>query len=312
WLSRKYGMTIDNLLSADITTAGGETLHVSSKDHPDLFWAIRGGGGNLGVVNHFEFQLHPVGPNLLSGLLVYPLSEGKKVLRSYRDLINDAPDDLTVWVVLRHAPPLPFLPESVHGTPIVALAVLYAGKPENGEPLIEPLRKFGTVQGEHIGVQPYISWQQAFDPLLTPGARNYWKSNNFVELSNGLLDEALAAANTLPTPQCEIFFGAIGGATTRRPPDATAYTYRDTRFVMNVHGRWDAPADDQRVITWARDYFQATAPFASGGVYINFLTAEESDRIKTAYGQNYERLADIKQRYDPGNVFRTNQNIKPS
>jgi FAD/FMN-containing dehydrogenase len=312
WLSRRYGMTIDNLLSADITIANGKTLHASATENADLFWAIRGGGGNFGIVNNFEFQLHEVGPNLLSGLIAYPLSDGRKVLHNYRDFIADAPDELAVWVVMRKAPPLPFLPEAAHGTEIVAIALLHAGKPEDGESLIKPLRKFGTPLGEHVGVQPYTAWQQAFDPLLAPGSRNYWKSHNFVELPDALLDAAIAATHTLPTPQCEVFFGAIGGATTVPAPDATAYTYRDTRFVMNVHGRWDDPADDQRVIAWARDYFNTTLPFASGGAYINFLTEDETDRIQAAYGQNYERLSRIKKLYDPDNLFRTNQNIQPA
>jgi len=312
WLSRRYGMTIDNLLSADVTIANGKMLHASATDNADLFWAIRGGGGNFGIVNNFEFQLHEVGPNLLSGLIAYPIADGRKVLHSYRDFIADAPDELAVWVVMRKAPPLPFLPEAAHGTEIVAIVLLYAGKPEDGEALIKPLRKFGTPLGEHVGVQPYTAWQQAFDPLLAPGSRNYWKSHNFVELPDELLDAAIAATHTLPTAQCEIFFGAIGGATTIPAPDATAYTHRDTRFVMNVHGRWDDPADDQRVITWARDYFTATRPYASSGVYINFLTEEETDRIQAAYGRNYERLSRIKRQYDPDNLFQTNQNIKPA
>jgi len=312
WLSRKLGMTVDNLLSADIVTAGGETLHVDDNSHPDLFWAIRGGGGNFGVVHRFEFQLHPVGPDLVSGVIVFPFDDAKALLRSYRDYNATAPDEMVVWTVLRKAPPLPFLPESVHGTEVVILALIYVGKPEDGIAMVDPLRKLGTPLGEHIGVQPYTAWQKAFDPLLTPGARNYWKSHNFTDLPDALLDEAIAAIRTLPTPQCEIFFGAIGGATTRPTSDATAYPHRDARYVMNVHGRWDNPGDDEEVVTWARDYFKASAPFASGGVYVNFLTAEESGRINAAYGANYPRLASIKQRYDPGNLFRTNQNIQPA
>ena len=312
WLSRKYGMTIDSLESAEVVTAAGDIVHASATEHPDLFWALRGGSGNFGVVTRFEFRLHPVGPNVLSGLIVYPLSEAKAVLQQYREFMTKAPDELSVWTVLRQAPPLPFLPEAVHGQEIIALALLYTGDPKLGEPLIEPLRKFGTPLGQHVGVQPYTAWQQAFDPLLTPGARNYWKSHNFSVLDDGLFDVVIEYVKKLPSPQCEIFFGAIGGATTRPAPDSAAYAHRDALFVMNVHGRWTDKADDERCIRWARDYFKASAPFASGGVYVNFLTADEGDRVKAAYGQNYDRLARIKRTYDPTNLFSTNQNIQPA
>jgi FAD/FMN-containing dehydrogenase len=312
WLSRKYGMTVDNLESAEVVTAAGEVVRASAKEHPDLFWALRGGGGNFGVVTRFEFRLHPVGPGVLSGLIVYPIAEAKSVLQQYREFLAKAPEELSVWTVLRQAPPLPFLSEEVHGKPIIALALLYAGDPKQGEPLIEPLRKFGTPLGEHVGVQPYVNWQQAFDPLLTPGARNYWKSHNFSTLKDGLFDIVIEYINKLPSPQCEIFFGAIGGATTRPAPDSAAYAHRDAQFVMNVHGRWEDPADDERCIRWARDYFNASAPFASGGAYVNFLTADEGDRVRTAYGPNYDRLVQVKRKYDPNNLFRTNQNINPA
>ena len=312
WLSRKYGMTIDSLESAEVVTAAGEVVRASATEHPDLFWALRGGSGNFGVVTRFEFRLHPVGPNVLSGLIVYPLSEAKSALRQYRDFMAKAPDELSVWTVLRQAPPLPFLSEAVHGTEIIALALLYAGDPKEGEALIDPLRKFGTPLGEHVGVQPYTAWQQAFDPLLTPGARNYWKSHNFSVLDDALFDTVIEYIRKLPSPQCEIFFGAIGGATTRPAPDSAAYAHRDAQFVMNVHGRWIDEADDERCIGWARDYFKASAPYASGGVYVNFLTADEGDRVKAAYGENYDRLARIKRTYDPANLFSTNQNIQPA
>lgn len=312
WLSRKYGMTVDNLESAEVVTAEGVELHASATEYPDLFWALRGGGGNFGVVTRFEFRLHPVGPGVLSGLIVYSIDEAKSVLQQYRDFMVKAPDELSVWTVLRKAPPLPFLPAAVHGKEVVVLALLYAGDPKEGEPLIEPLRKFGAVLGEHIGVQPYAAWQQAFDPLLTPGARNYWKSHNFSTLDDRLFDAVIQYIGTLPSPQCEIFFGAIGAATTRLAPDSTAYPNRDARYVMNVHGRWDAAADDARCVGWARDFFKASAPFASGGVYVNFLTADEGDRVRSAYGPNYDRLTQIKRKYDPSNLFRTNQNIQPA
>ena len=312
WLSRKYGMTVDNLESAEVVTAKGDVVRASDKENPDLFWALRGGSGNFGVVTRFEFRLHKVGPDLLSGLIVYPFSDAKRVLQQYRDFYAKAPDELTVWTVLRKAPPLPFLPADVHGKEVVILALLYAGDPKKGEELIQPLRKFGKPLGEHVGVQPFTAWEKAFDPLLTPGARNYWKSHNFTTMADGLIDVVIEYVKKLPSPHCEIFFGAIGGATMRPAPDATAYAHRDAAFVMNVHGRWETPAEDERCIAWSRDYYKASAGFASAGAYVNFLTADETDRVKSAYGQNYDRLAQVKRKYDPENLFRTNWNVKPA
>jgi FAD/FMN-containing dehydrogenase len=195
---------------------------------------------------------------------------------------------------------------------MVALALIYVGDPQKGERLIEPLRKFGTLTGEHVGVQPYTAWQQAFDPLLTAGARNYWKSHNFTTLSDGLFDAVIEYISKPPSPHCEIFIGALGGATARPAPDSAAYPHRDAQFVLNVHGRWEDAADDARAIKWARDFFNASAPFATGGVYVNFLSEDEGDRVRAAYGPNYDRLARVKRQYDPDNLFRVNQNIKPS
>ena len=188
WLTRKYGLTIDNLVSAEVITADGKKITASGNSHPDLFWAIRGGGGNFGVVTRFEFTLYPVGPEILAGLIVFPFSQAKQVLLQYREFIKTMPLELNVWIVLRQAPPLPFLPENVHGKEVVVLPIFYVGEIAEGEKLIQPLRGFGNPHGEHIGPQPYTQWQQAFDGLLTPGARNYWKSHNFTELADGVLD----------------------------------------------------------------------------------------------------------------------------
>lgn len=311
WLTRKYGMTIDNLVSVDLVTADGSPMRCSDRENTDLYWAVRGGGGNFGVVTRFEFSLHPVGPEILAGLLVFPFAQARQVFAKYREFVKSAPEDMNVWVVLRKAPPLPFLPADVHGKEIVALAVFYAGNDPGGQKLIEPLRRFGDAHGEHIGAQPYTQWQQAFDPLLTPGARNYWKSHNFTDISDGTIDAILQFAGRLPTAQCEIFLGLIAGAANRIPADATAYGHRGTKFVLNVHGRWDHPADDARCIAWARDFFKASAPYASAGAYVNFMTEEETDRIAAAYGSSYARLVQIKRKYDPDNIFHMNQNIQP-
>ncbi len=311
WLSRKHGMTVDNLISADVVTADGKQVRASANQNEDLFWAIRGGGGNFGVVTSFEFQLHPLGPDVLSGLIVFPFGQAKSVLTQFAQFTQKMPDDLNVWMVTRKAPSLPFLSEDVHGKEIVALAICYAGDPKAGERLIEPLRGFGTPYGEHVGVQPYTAWQQAFDPLLTPGARNYWKSHNFTQLSEGALDTVIEYAGKLPSPQCEIFIGTIGGQTTRVAPDAMAYSSRDAKYVMNVHGRWETAAEDERCIAWAREFFAKSKPFASGGAYVNFMTEEETERVAAAYGPNYDRLVALKEKYDPANLFCMNQNIKP-
>jgi FAD/FMN-containing dehydrogenase len=311
WLTRKYGMTIDNLVSVDMITADGKKIRASEKENSDLFWALRGGGGNFGVVTQFEFQLFPVGPKILAGLMVFPFSQARQILTRYRQFINSVPEELNVWVVLRQAPPLPFLPESVHGKGVVVLPIFYCGAVAEGEQLIAPLRAFGDVLGEHIGAQPYADWQKAFDPLLTPGARNYWKSHNFTQLADGALNSIIEFAGSLPSPQCEIFIGLIAGAPNRIAANATAYAARDAKLVLNVHGRWDEAKDDQKCIAWARDFFKATAPYASAGAYVNFMTDEEGERVAAAYGSNYERLVEIKRRYDPDNVFHTNQNIRP-
>lgn len=311
WLTRQYGMTIDNLVSAEVVTADGRRLRASETENSDLFWAIRGGGGNFGVVTEFEFRLHPVGPEVLAGLIVFPFDQAKQVLTKYREFVESAPLELNVWVVLRKAPPLPFLPKEVHGKEVVVMPVFYAGESAEGLRRIEPLRGFGTPVGEHIGPQPYVQWQQAFDPLLTRGARNYWKSHNFMNLSDGALKVMIDYASKLPSPQCEIFLGLISGVSNHIFPDATAYEPRDAKFVLNVHGRWDEAGDDEKGIAWARAFFKASAPFASGGAYVNFMTEEESGRVAAAYGANYPRLVEIKKKYDPENIFHLNQNIKP-
>lgn len=311
WLTRKYGLTLDNLVSADVVTTQGELVHVSGEEHSDLFWAIRGGGGNFGIVTMFEFALHEVGPELLAGLVVFPFEEARQVLEKYREFTMNAPEELTVWLVMRQAPPLPFLPEEVHGKEVVVFAMLYCGGIEEGQRLVEPIQGFGNPHGVHIGPMPYTAWQQAFDPLLTPGARNYWKSHNFSELSDGAFDAMIEFAGKLPGPQCEIFIAHIEGYANRVPMDATSYSQRDAKYVLNVHGRWDDPSEDQAVISWAREFFDKSAPHATGGVYINFMTEEESDRVTNAYGSNHERLVDLKYKYDPLNLLRMNQNIKP-
>ncbi len=312
WLSRTLGLAADNLLSAEMVTANAQRLQVSATEHPDLFWAIRGGGGNFGVVTRFEFALHPVGPQITAGLIVYPFAQAQSVLQQYRDAVATMAPDLTVWAVLRKAPPLPFLAPQAHGQDVLVLPVFSPSPSDAVDAAIARIARLGEPLGMHVGPMPYAAWQQIFDPMLTPGARNYWKSHNFTQLSDGALDVVLRYFSDLPTSQCEIFLGLLGGQAGAPPPQATAYPHRDALYVMNVHTRWEDPADDERCIAWARSFFADATPYASGGVYVNFMPQDEGERTSDAYGANYARLAQIKAAYDPDNLFRTNQNIRPA
>jgi len=312
WLTRKLGFTVDSLIAADIVTADGALRRASETDHADLFWAIRGGGGNFGVVTNFEFRLHPVGPEVLAGLIVHPFDNMQALVKHYRTFVAAAPDDLTVWLVFRKAPPLPFVPAEWHGREVAVIAIVYAGDISTGERIIEPLRRFGRPVGEHLGPMPYTAFQQAFDPLLTPGARNYWKSHDIRQITDGAADVIQQFVSRLPSPHCEIFLGHLGGAAARVPSDAMAFSRRDAEFIINVHTRWEQAADDARCIGWAREFFAEMAPHAMGSVYVNFMPEDEGDRVPAAFGPNYARLAVIKAKYDPKNLFRMNQNIQPA
>lgn len=312
WLSRKHGLTIDSLDSVNVVTADGQQLHASATDHSDLFWAVRGGGGNFGVVTSFTFRTHRISPELYCGLMVHLKSDAKAVLDHYREFTASAPDELSVWVVLRKAPPLPFLPEEVHGQEVIVVPFVYSGAPEDGEAAIAGMREFGQPVGVNIGPMPFVEFQQAFDPLLTPGARNYWKSHNFRSLSDRTVDTVLDYAGKLPSDQSEIFIAHIGAAVNRVAADATAYAHRDTEFVLNVHTRWDTPEEDAKCVAWAREFFDASAADATGGVYVNFMPEDETDRTDSAFGPNMARLIEVKAKYDPENRFQRNQNIRPA
>jgi FAD/FMN-containing dehydrogenase len=314
WLTRKYGMTLDNLISAQVVTAEGNLVRVSAEENTDLFWGIRGGGGNFGIVTSFEFQLHSVGPMIYGGLIVFPFSQAQEVLQKHREMVKTMPEEMNVWVVLRKAPPLPFLPENVHGTEVIVMATFYTGDAARGEELIAPIKDFGTPVGTHLGAMPYAAWQQAFDPLLTPGLRNYWKSHNFVELSDGAIDTVISYAGKLPSPHCEIFIALLGGQASRVPVDATAYTQREALFVMNVHSRWETAGEDASCIGWAREFFKAAEQYATGGVYVNFMPDDEDGRVSGgAYkSEVMSQLVEVKTKWDPTNFFRMNQNIRPS
>ena len=311
WTTRKFGLTVDNLISADVVTADARLVRASHNENQDLFWALRGGGGNFGVVTSFEFKLHPLGPEVLSGLVVHPFDNAGELLSEFRRISKEAPDELTTWIVMREAPPLPFLPAEWHGKEVLIFAACYSGDIKEGEKAMKGLRTLGKPIVDVISPHPFTGWQAAFDPLLTPGARNYWKSHDFTDLSDAAIKVVLDAVRTLPSPECEVFIAHVGGAMARVAPDATAWPNRNAHFIMNVHTRWRDRAQDQACVAWARRLFDAAAPFASGSVYVNFMPDDEDERVEKAYGTNYGRLVDIKRRYDPDNLFRMNQNIRP-
>jgi FAD/FMN-containing dehydrogenase len=312
WISRTYGLSIDNLISADVVTADGKLVQASEDHDPDLFWAIRGGGGNFGVVTSFEFKLHRVGPEVLSGLVIHPIAEAGELLRAYRRLSAEAPDELAIWFVMRKAPPLPFLPPEWHGKEILVFAACYSGDIAKGEKAMAPLRALGKPIADVIAPHPFVAWQSILDPLLAPGMRNYWKSQSFTSISDGAIDTLIDFAHKLPSPECEIAFAQLGGAINKVAATATAYPHRDLQYLVNIHTRWGNAADDQKCIAWARGLFDALTPHATGGVYVNFMPEDEEARVRTgAYGANYERLARLKAKYDPDNLFRVNQNIRP-
>jgi FAD/FMN-containing dehydrogenase len=311
WQSRKRGLTIDNLVGVDVVLASGEFVQADAERNPDLFWAVRGGGGNFGVVTSFEYRLHPLGPEVLAGLVFFPLAQARQVFAAYRGFTAAAPDEMTAWLVLRKAPPLPFLPTPVHGTESVVVAFCWTGEMGRGNELAGQIRGWGQPSGEHVGAMPFTAWQTAFDPLLQPGARNYWKSHDFKALSGdveGILCEAVAR---LPSGECEVFVGHLGGAVNRVAAGATAYPHRDVEYIVNVHTRWREAGEDAKCIAWARSLFDALTPHATGGVYVNFMPEDETQRVAAgAYGPNYARLAKLKAKYDPDNLFCLNQNIQ--
>jgi FAD/FMN-containing dehydrogenase len=313
WLSRKYGLSADNLLSADIVTADGKLIKASSTEHPDLFWAIRGGGGNFGIITSFEFQLHQVGPEVLFGPTVYRLEDAAEVLRHYRNFTSALPNDCTIYADFLTAPPLPFLPEEIHGTKVLFLIQFYAGEPEKGATALRPLREFGNPVADALAPTQYAEAQSRSDPLYPKGGRYYWKSHNLGALTDQMIDTLVDCADTMPTAQCDILIQQLGGRINDLVPDATAYPHRDAEFVVTLGGRGEQPEQDNKFISWVRECHDALGEHAVTGVYVNFLSHDESrDRLRAAFGNNTERLQSIKARYDPNNFFHINQNIVPS
>jgi FAD/FMN-containing dehydrogenase len=311
WLSRARGHTVDNIVGVDIITADGAMVHASAESNTDLFWAIRGGGGNFGIITEFEFRLHEVGPMLMTGPVVHPLESAGDVLRAYRTIADTLPDEATCWFVLRKAPPLPFLDSKDHGRAVLILVMAYAGSLADGERVLAPLRAIGSPLADGVSPHPYKRWQAAFDPLFASGARNYWKSHDFETLADDLIDLMVEEAGKLPTDECEIFTAQLGGVAGRVASGAMAYAHRQTRYTMNIHGRWQKPTEDERGIGWVRGLFNRSAPLSSGSVYINFVPEVEESRKIGPFGNNLSRLRQIKAQVDPGNLFRANVQIEP-
>ena len=312
WISRKHGLSVDNLLAAEVVTAAGELVQASDKDNEDLYWGLRGGGGNFGIVTSFVFRCAEIGRQVYSGFLVKSIDDARSYLQFQREYVRTLPDEMTVWTVLRHAPPLPFVPASHHGKLVVIVPFVWLGDPSRGEALIQPLRQCVPSVGEAFGLNPWTAWQSGFDPLVSHGARNYWKSHNLTELSDACIDRILEWSGRMPTPACEAFIPHMEGAPSRVPEDATAYAHRRMPFVLNLHTRWDDARDDARCLEWARGFHAATQPYAHG-VYVNFLSEEGEDRVREAYSPEvWKRLVAVKDRWDPDNFFRMNQNIRPT
>jgi FAD/FMN-containing dehydrogenase len=313
WLQRKYGLAIDSLAAADLVTADGELLHVSPDDHAELFWGLRGGGGNFGIVTSFEFDLHPVGPQVVAGLVFHRGEDLPEVARCFRGFMAQAPDEVTLVLVHRLAPPAPFLPEQVHGTPVVAVAGMHAGPPEQAERDLAELKGFGRPIVDVLQRRPYTQFQTMLDASWQPGFHNYWKAEYLAGLPDPALDVLADGLARITSPLSDFKLATLGGAISRVGEDDTAYSYRGAPLVLNVNARWCQPGAADPHVAWTQDLWQAMRPWSAGGVYVNFLGDEGQDRIRAAYGERkYERLVVLKNRYDPTNFFRLNQNIQPT
>jgi FAD/FMN-containing dehydrogenase len=312
-LMRRFGLTIDSLAACDVVTADGEFVVASKEEHPDLFWGLLGGGGNFGVVTSFEYRLHALGPTVLAGLLAWPMEQAAEVLRFYRDFVADAPDEVGIMANLRLAPPLAAFPEELHGKPIVALIVCYAGPLEKGREVLRPLRAFKPPALDAVGPKPYVAHQAMFDAAYPHGRHYYWKAWKLPPLTDAAIDVMVEHASAISSPLSAIPIFTLGGAVGRVDDDATAFNGRGAAHDINVVASWlpDDPEPDRHK-AWARTTWEALRPF-SQGVYINFLSDEAQSHVKVAYGdRKYTRLAELKSKYDPANFFRFNQNITPS
>lgn len=311
WLVRKHGLACDNMVGADVVTADGQFVHTSAEEHPDLFWALRGGGGNFGVVTSFDYQLHDVGPTVFSGLVFYPGEEAEQVLRGYREACAGATDELTTLVNMTTAPPVPFLPESVHGKPVVAVGGCWSGDLDAGEAATAPFRALGTVIADVFADHPYAVWQQALDPLYPRGVHNYFRSAFLRTADDDSLRALLDSYAAIPNAMTEIHLHHLGGALGRVRAEDTAYAFRDQEFVVNVISRTPAAEGFDDAVQWARGVTSALGPDAA--VYVNFTGETNTALVRASYPPDtYRRLVELKNEYDPGNLFRLNQNIAPT
>ncbi|WP_020523735.1 FAD-binding oxidoreductase [Catelliglobosispora koreensis] len=313
-LMRKFGLAIDALRSCDVVTADGEFAVASAHDNPELFWGLRGGGGNFGIVTSFTFDLQPLGPTVLAGMLAWPMNDAVRVLRCLREFIVTAPDEVGVMANLRLAPPLPVVPESLWGKPIVALVATYAGSAREGHKALAPLRELPAPALDTVQPKPYVAHQKMFDPLYPHGRHYYWKSHKLGPLSDEIIDVVVDHAARVTSPLSAVPIFSLGGAMARVPEDATAFPYRDASHDINIVASWlpSEAGDADRHIEWVREFFRALEPY-SRGVYVNFTSDDASDRVQTAYSESqWARLTALKSTYDPSNFFRMNANIPPS
>jgi FAD/FMN-containing dehydrogenase len=310
YLARGFGLSCDNLVSADVVTADGQKLKASEEENADLFWAIRGGGGNYGVVTSFEYRLHPV-REVYGGPILYEVDDAATVLKFYREFIEDAPEELGGFPAWQIAPPLPFIPEDRHGDTFLIFVTCWAGPIEQGEAALKPLREVAPVVAEQVGPMPYPAINSAFDALVPPGLQHYWKANFVKELTDEAITAHLEHGPKVPTVNSTVHIYPINGACHRVAPDATAFAYRDATFATVIAGMWPDPTENEANIAWVRDFYDATAPYSEEGGYVNFMAEDDQDRVRANYKGNYERLVEIKRRYDPDNLFHLNQNIKP-
>ena len=311
WLMRKFGLTIDQLRSVEMVTAGGEVVRASDDENADLFWGVRGGGGNFGVVTKFEFNLNPLGPIVMAGPVFWRMEDSPQVLRFYRDWIAEAPDDLMTIVIHRKAPPLDFIPPELHGERVVAVVACYAGPVEEGERVLKPLKTFGSPVLDLCEPKPYLEHQGMFDPSFPHGRWYYMRACDIAELSDEVIDITVEHAMQIRSPLTAFPIWQMGGAVGRVADDATAFTSRGAGYTFNLTSMTDGPEGFEEERQWTRDFFSALAPHQMG-VYVNFLMEEGEDRIRDAYGPaKYDRLKALKRAYDPGNLFRLNQNVRP-
>jgi FAD/FMN-containing dehydrogenase len=313
WLMRKHGLTIDNLLAVEMVTADGKRVTADAKTNPELFWAVRGGGGNFGVVTSFTFRLHPVGPEVYGGAVFHPASRAPALLRFYRDWARTLPDELTTMVAFATAPPLPFVPADVQGTRVVGVAVCYAGDASKGEALVKPLLDFAPPAAAHVGRMPYVMLQGMFDPGAPRGILSYWKTEYLRDLSDGAIETLAAHAGSMGVPFAQVHIHHVEGAVSRVDAGATAFGQRGAPFILNIVGLWQDPAETERSIAWTRTFADAMKPHSTGAQYLNFMADAGDEKLKAAYGEEkLARLARVKRQLDPENVFRINQNIRPA